>query len=43
MGIISSASGSSCWIGLDYYKNKKIKNILADKEHKKRWNLWKKH
>lgn len=27
MGIISSASGSSCWRGLDYYKNKKIKNI----------------
>lgn len=27
MGIISSASGSSCWRGLDYYKAKKIKNI----------------
>lgn len=27
MGIISSASGSSCWRGLDYYKNKKIKNL----------------
>jgi len=27
MGIISSASGSSCWRGLDYYKNKKVKNI----------------
>ena len=27
MGIISSASGSSCWKGLDYYKNKKIRNI----------------
>jgi hypothetical protein len=25
MGIISSASGSSCWIGLDYYKS--MKNI----------------
>jgi len=22
MGIISLASGSSCWRGLDYYKNK---------------------
>ena len=27
MGVISSASGSSCWRGLDYYKNKKIKDI----------------
>lgn len=27
MGIISSASGSSCWRGLDYHKNNKIKNI----------------
>lgn len=27
MGIISSASGSSCWRGLDYYKDKKVKNI----------------
>lgn len=27
MSIISSASGSSCWRGLDYYKNNKIKNI----------------
>lgn len=27
MGIISSASGSSCWRGLDYYKRNKIKNI----------------
>ena len=27
MGIISSASGSSCWRGLDYYKSKKIKDI----------------
>ena len=35
MGIISSASGSSCWRGLDYYKNKKIKNIkkINDKEY----------
>ena len=24
MGIISLASGSSCWRGLDYYKNKKV-------------------
>ena len=24
MGIISLASGNSCWRGLDYYKNKKI-------------------
>ena len=23
MGIISLASGNSCWRGLDYYKNKK--------------------
>ena len=27
MSIISSASGSSCWRGLDYYKNKQITNI----------------
>ncbi len=27
MGIISSASGASCWKGLDYYKNNKTKNI----------------
>ena len=24
MGLISLASGSSCWRGLDYYKNKKV-------------------
>lgn len=24
MGIISLASGNSCWRGLDYYKDKKI-------------------
>lgn len=35
MGIISSASGSSCWRGLDYYKDKKIKNIkkISDIEY----------
>ncbi len=35
MGIISSASGSSCWRGLDYYKSKKIKNIkkINDNEY----------
>ncbi len=27
MGIISCASASACWRGLDYYKRKKIKNI----------------
>lgn len=27
MGIITCASGSSCWRGLDYYKNNKVKNI----------------
>lgn len=27
MSIISSASGSSCWRGLDYYKKKKITNL----------------
>jgi len=27
MGIISLASGASCWRGLDYYKNKRIKNL----------------
>ena len=35
MGIISSSSGSSCWRGLDYYKNKKIKDIkeISDIEY----------
>lgn len=35
MGIISCASGSSCWRGLDYYKNKRIKNIekISDIEY----------
>ena len=34
MGIISSASGSSCWRGLDYYKENKIKyiNRMSKKE-----------
>lgn len=27
MGIISSASGSSCWRGLDYYKKNKVSNL----------------
>ena len=27
MSIISIASGSSCWRGLEYYKSQKIKNI----------------
>jgi len=27
MGIISLASCSSCWKGLDYYKKKKIRNL----------------
>lgn len=27
MSVISSASGSSCWKGLDYYNNKKIRDI----------------
>jgi uncharacterized Zn finger protein len=35
MGIISCASGDSCWRGLDYYKLKKIKNIkkISDTEY----------
>ena len=35
MKIISSASGSSCWRGLDYYKKNKIKNIkqISDVEY----------
>ena len=35
MGIISSASGSSCWRGLDYYKSKKIRDIkkISDIEY----------
>lgn len=27
MGIISSASGNSCWSGLEYYKKNKVKNL----------------
>lgn len=27
MSVISLASGSSCWRGLDYYKNNKISNL----------------
>ena len=27
MGIISCASGSSCWRGLDYYKNNKVTKL----------------
>ena len=27
MGIISLASGNSCWRGLDYYKNKKVAKL----------------
>ena len=35
MRIISSASGSSCWRGLDYYKSKKIRDIkkISDIEY----------
>ena len=35
MGIISVASGTSCWKGLEYYKNNKIKNInkVSDTEY----------
>ena len=35
MGIISSASGSSCWRGLNYYNKHKIKNIkmISDTEY----------
>ena len=35
MGIIKSASGSSCWRGLDYYKSKKIRDIkkINDNEY----------
>lgn len=32
MRIISSASGSSCWKGLDYYKLNKVKNIKQNNE-----------
>ena len=35
MGIISCASGASCWRGLDYYKEKKVKDIkkISDIEY----------
>lgn len=33
MSIISSASGASCWRGLDYYKNKKIINLKKINDH----------
>ncbi len=33
MGIISLASGSSCWRGLDYYKNKNVTEIKKINEN----------
>ena len=35
MGVISSASGSSCWRGLDYYKKNKVTNLkkINDNEY----------
>ena len=33
MGIISVASGNSCWRGLDYYKQNKVKNIVKINEN----------
>ena len=35
MGIISLASGSSCWRGLEYFKNKKVTKLrkINDKEY----------
>ena len=35
MGVISSASGSSCWRGLDYYKKNKVSNLkkINDNEY----------
>ena len=33
MGIISLASGNSCCIGLDYYKNKKITELKKINEN----------
>ena len=35
MSIITSASGASCWRGLEYYKRKKISNIkrISDTEY----------
>lgn len=36
MGIIELASGNSCWRGLDYYKDKKVADIIkiSDTEYK---------
>ena len=34
MGIISLASGNSCWRGLDYYKNKKVIKLNKTNEGK---------
>ena len=33
MSIISSASGSSCWRGLEYYKQEKVKDIKQFNEY----------
>ena len=33
MGIISLASGNSCWRGLDYYKNKKVTKLNKTNEN----------
>ena len=32
MGVISVASGNSCWRGLDYYKNNKVKKLIKINE-----------
>ena len=36
MGIISVASGSSCWRGLEYYKHNKVEKIeeINENEYK---------
>ena len=33
MGVVSLASGSSCWRGLDYYKNKKVTKLNKTNEN----------
>ena len=33
MGVISVASGNSCWRGLDYYKNNKVKKLIKINEN----------
>ena len=40
MGIISLASGSSCWRGLDYYKEKRVVELNKINENEYLEAVW---